>query len=68
MPAINTKAVLAALDQNQKDLVDLTRYLSEPRTVSEIMTAVTAAFALGFENGRGTYKSEQVDAEREAKS
>lgn len=59
----NTKAVLAALDQNQKDLVDLTRYLSKARTMSEIMTAVTAAFALGFENGCGTYEPKQDEAD-----
>lgn len=56
-----TAAVRAALEANRNDLRDLVLYLRKPRTMTEVITAITAAFALGFESGRGTYKPEQSE-------
>jgi hypothetical protein len=51
-----TKAVRMALQKHASDVESLVRYLQRPRRRQDLALTVTAAFALGFEEGRATEK------------
>lgn len=51
-----TKAVRMALQKHASDVESLVRYLQRPRRRQDLALTITAAFALGFEEGRATEK------------